>query len=91
MRFENKSVIVTGGGGKIGKAYAITFKKVGGAGTIQWRLIRFRPPAKGVRFDRATGTLRFTPGKAGTYTIMVRASDSLKAVSTQTFTVTVKA
>ena len=29
MRFENKSVIITGGGGKIGKAYAIGFAKEG--------------------------------------------------------------
>jgi NAD(P)-dependent dehydrogenase (short-subunit alcohol dehydrogenase family) len=30
MRFENKSVIVTGGGGKIGKVYAMAFAKEGG-------------------------------------------------------------
>ena len=29
MRFENKSVIITGGGGKIAKAYAIAFAKEG--------------------------------------------------------------
>jgi 3-oxoacyl-[acyl-carrier protein] reductase len=29
MRFENKSVIITGGGGKIGKAYAIAFAREG--------------------------------------------------------------
>lgn len=29
MRFENKSVIITGGGGKIGRAYAIGFAKEG--------------------------------------------------------------
>jgi 3-oxoacyl-[acyl-carrier protein] reductase len=29
MRFENKAVIITGGGGKIGKAYAIGFAKEG--------------------------------------------------------------
>ena len=29
MRFEDKSVIITGGGGKIGKAYAMGFAKEG--------------------------------------------------------------
>ena len=29
MRFENKSVIISGGGGKIGKAYATAFAKEG--------------------------------------------------------------
>ncbi|HEX2244154.1 MAG TPA: SDR family NAD(P)-dependent oxidoreductase, partial [Gammaproteobacteria bacterium] len=29
MRFEDKSVIITGGGGKIGKAYAVAFAKEG--------------------------------------------------------------
>ena len=29
MRFQNKSVIITGGGGKIGKAYAIAFAREG--------------------------------------------------------------
>ncbi len=29
MRFENKSVIITGGGGKIAKAYAMAFAKEG--------------------------------------------------------------
>jgi large repetitive protein len=77
--------------GKVGKAYAVTFRKAGGAGTVQWRLIRLRPPAKGVTFDRVTGTLRFTPGKAGRYTIMVRVTDGLKVVATKTFIVTVKA
>ena len=30
MRFKDKSVIITGGGGKIGKAYALGFAKEGG-------------------------------------------------------------
>jgi 3-oxoacyl-[acyl-carrier protein] reductase len=29
MRFQNKSIIITGGGGKIGKAYAMAFAKEG--------------------------------------------------------------
>jgi len=29
MRFKDKSVIITGGGGKIGKAYAVAFAKEG--------------------------------------------------------------
>ena len=29
MRFKDKSVIITGGGGKIGKAYALAFAKEG--------------------------------------------------------------
>jgi 3-oxoacyl-[acyl-carrier protein] reductase len=29
MRFENKSIIITGGGGKIGKAYAMAFAREG--------------------------------------------------------------
>jgi NAD(P)-dependent dehydrogenase (short-subunit alcohol dehydrogenase family) len=29
MRFENKAVIITGGGGKIAKAYAMAFAKEG--------------------------------------------------------------
>jgi NAD(P)-dependent dehydrogenase (short-subunit alcohol dehydrogenase family) len=29
MRFQDKSVIITGGGGKIGKAYAMGFAKEG--------------------------------------------------------------
>jgi hypothetical protein len=77
--------------GKVGKAYAVRFKLRGGVGPIQWRLIRFRPGAKGLRFDRTTGTLRFRPGVARRYTIIVRATDSLKAVSTQTLTLRVKA
>jgi hypothetical protein len=76
--------------GKVGKAYKITFKKAGGAGAIQWRLIRFRPAAA-IKFDRATGTLRFTPGRAGTYQVIVRVTDGLKVVATKTFKITVKA
>jgi hypothetical protein len=76
--------------GKVGKRYAVTFKLRGGVGPVQWRLIRFRPGAKGLRFDRRTGTLRFTPGVARKYTIIVRATDSLKAISTQTVVLTVK-
>ena len=30
MRFKDKSIIITGGGGKIGKAYALGFAKEGG-------------------------------------------------------------
>jgi hypothetical protein len=76
--------------GKVGKAYSATFRLKGGVGPIEWRLIRFRPGAKGVKLDKLTGTLRFTPGVARTYTIIVRATDSLKVRAEQTVTVTVK-
>jgi hypothetical protein len=77
--------------GKVGKLYTVTFKARGGVAPTSWRLLRFRPGARGVTFDRTTGTLRFVPGVARRYTIVVRAADALKAVATQTVTVAVKA
>jgi large repetitive protein len=77
--------------GKVGKAYVVTLKLKGGVGPIQWRLIRFRPGAKGVTFDKRTGTIRFTPSAPRRYTIVVRATDALKVISTKTLTLTVKA
>jgi hypothetical protein len=77
--------------GKVGKAYRVTFKARGGVAPTSWRLIRFRPGARAVTFDRTTGALTFVPGVARTYTITVRAFDVLKAVATQTVTLKVKA
>ena len=76
--------------GKVGKVYKITFKTRGGVGPVEWRLIRFRPAA-GATFDKATGTIRFSARVPRTFTIIVRATDSLKARAEQTVTVTVKA
>ena len=76
--------------GKVGKVYKITFKTRGGVGPVEWRLIRFRPAA-GATFDRSTGTVRFSARVPRKFTIIVRATDALKARAEQTVTVTVKA
>lgn len=74
----------------LGKRYAVRFKLTGGVGPTTWKLVRFRPAASGVRFDGRTGTLSFVPTRATRITIVVRATDALKAVATQTVTLTVK-
>jgi hypothetical protein len=74
--------------GKAGKRYVVRFTVRGGVGPVQWRLMSFRPGAR-IAFNRASGTLTFTPGAPRTYRIVVRATDALKAISTQTLTLRV--
>jgi hypothetical protein len=74
----------------VGKRYAVTFKLRGGVGPTTWKLVGFRPGAKGLKWNKANGTLSFTPSSARKFTIVVRATDSLGAISTRTVTLTVK-
>jgi hypothetical protein len=78
---------------KAGRRLTIQFRTRGGvAGEdgLEWRLLRFRPFAK-ISWDKETGRLSFVPSaKRRSYTIMVRATDSLKARFTQTLTIRVR-
>jgi large repetitive protein len=74
---------------KVGKRFTATIKTSGGAGDVTWKLLRVRPVAA-IRFDRSTATLSWTPRAAKRYTIVLRATDELKAVANQTLTLVVK-
>ena len=75
---------------KVGKPFRATIKTTGGVGDVTWKLLRVRP-AVGIRFDRSTATLSWTPRAAKRYTIVLRATDELKAVANQTLTLVVQA
>jgi hypothetical protein len=74
---------------KVGRPYTLAFKSSGGVGELTWKLVSFRP-AGIISWDRTTGTITWTPRKARPVTVIVRVSDELKAVATQTYRLTVQ-
>lgn len=73
----------------VGKKYTARLRALGGAAPFKWRSFS-RMPA-GIKFDPRLGTLSGTPKKAGTFRITLRVTDALRASSTQTFVLKVKA
>ena len=53
-----------------------------------WRILR-GPLPRGVRFDRATGTLFGTPKKPGNYRVTFEATDALGITATKTLRILV--
>jgi hypothetical protein len=73
----------------VGHAYALKLKASGGVKPLKWRSLGKLPA--GLKLNARTGALSGTPTKAGTLTITIRVTDGLRAASTQTFTIVVKA
>jgi Putative Ig domain len=74
----------------VGKPWTARLRTSGGFGVKSWKLLSVRPTA-GIRFDKLTGTLSWTPRLSKTYTIKLRVSDELKTAATQTLTLNVRA
>gem|GEM_PF-3226917 len=74
--------------GKVGKAYAARVRTSAGVKPVTWRINTGTLP-RGVRFDRALGSLAGVPTKAGRYRLTFEARDSLRVVARKTLTLTV--
>jgi len=74
MRFQDKSVIITGGGGKIAKAYAMAFAKEGAKLSL--------PDIAGA--DHTVNAIRDAGGTALTMSCDVSDEDSVKAMVAET-------
>jgi Putative Ig domain len=71
------------------KAYALKLKATGGVRPLTWRSLG-RMPA-GIKLDTRAGAIVGTPRTAGTFRLIVRVTDGLRAVSTRTLVLKVKA
>jgi NAD(P)-dependent dehydrogenase (short-subunit alcohol dehydrogenase family) len=74
MRFQDKSVIITGGGGKIAKAYAMAFAKEGAKLSL--------PDIAGA--DHTVNAIRDAGGTALTMSCDVSDEHSVKAIVAET-------
>jgi Putative Ig domain len=73
--------------GTVSVLYSATLAAVGGAAPYTWSLASGSlPPGLGIS---PIGTITGTPSAAGTFTFSVKATDSVAAMATQTFTITV--
>jgi hypothetical protein len=68
--------------GKVGKLYRAKLVTSGGVKPTLWK-IRTGPLPRGLKLDRKLGVISGTPKKAGRYVIVVEATDSLRATSSQ--------
>jgi hypothetical protein len=75
---------------KVGRAYRQKVVTIGGVIPKVLRVTR-GPLPRGIRFDRALGVLSGTPTRPGTYRITFDAVDALKAHSTKTLKLVVRA
>ena len=74
--------------GKVGKLYGAKVRTLGGVQPATWRILR-GPLPRGVRFDRAAGTLFGTPKKPGRYRVTFEATDALGITATKTLRILV--
>jgi large repetitive protein len=73
---------------RVGRSYRATVAALGGVAPRAWRILRGSLPA-GIRLDNATGVLRGTPQRAGTFRVWLQVTDDLGATSTGTYTLKV--
>jgi Putative Ig domain. len=72
----------------VGMSYALTFAATGGYPPLTWTVDSGTLPA-GLSLDPATGALTGTPLAAGAFSFVIRATDSLKATATKSFSITI--
>jgi Putative Ig domain len=75
--------------GVVGKRYAARLKALGGAAPKTFKFVGKHP--SWLHLNARTGALSGKPTKAGKFSFSVKVTDSLKAVSTKKFTLTVRA
>ena len=73
---------------KVGRAYRARLATSGGVAPVKWTLNGKLPV--GVRFDKRAGTLAGTPRRAGTYAVVIVASDALGAKARQRLAIRVQ-
>lgn len=73
--------------GQIGSPYSQVFSAAGGSPPYTWSLASGN--SGGLTLDPSSGVLSGTPQTAGTFTFVVRVTDSAGATTTQSFSVTV--
>jgi hypothetical protein len=71
----------------VGRTFRARIAVRGGVGPLRWKLARGSLPT-GVRLGH--GVLAGTPRRAGTFRVLVRVTDSLRASSTRTFVLVVR-
>lgn len=76
--------------GKVGRLYRAKLATMGGLLPKKWKVKR-GPLPRGIRFDRALGTLSGTPTRPGRYRVTFEATDTLKVTSTKTLVIDVVA
>jgi hypothetical protein len=74
---------------KAGRRYRFVVKTNGGVKPLKWSKLVGRLPV-GLRFDRKTGTFFGKAKKVGTYTVTVKATDTLKLAAEQTLSLALK-
>jgi hypothetical protein len=76
--------------GKVGLPYRAKLATRGGVVPKTWR-VESGPLPRGIRFDRARGTLSGTPTRRGSYRVTFQATDALRATATRTLVIDVLA
>ncbi|MGZ6005649.1 MAG: N,N-dimethylformamidase beta subunit family domain-containing protein, partial [Candidatus Saccharimonadales bacterium] len=75
-------------GGTVGTAYSATLAASGGSSPYTWSITGGTLPA-GLTLHGSTGVIDGTPTTAGTYNFTIQVSDSLTAISSKNFSITV--
>lgn len=74
--------------GRVGKLFRSKLATAGGVKPTTWRVVS-GPLPRGVRLDRATGTLSGIPRKAGVFRVRFEATDELEVVAAKTFRIVI--
>ena len=77
-------------GGSVGSAYSRTISATGGTGTKTFSVSAGTLPA-GLSLNATTGVISGTPTSAGSSSFTIRATDSIGAIGTRAYTVTINA
>jgi hypothetical protein len=74
--------------GMVGATYTLTLAATGGFPPLTWTVDSGTLPA-GLSLDGAAGTLSGTPQAAGSFSFVIRATDSTKATTTKSFSLAI--